>query len=344
MTDSVITPVDSWRPINLAEIPDEITGLPSLAGGLVYAGRSHLWSGEPEAGKSWIALNACALEILNERHVVFIDFETTEREIKERLRALGVTNMELEYFAYIRPTDPIGSPGVTEYVLAMLEERMPSIVFTDAYAGILDLHELDPNSGADIEKLNRVFFRPVLETGAATVTLDHLTKDKERRGKFSIGSERKVGVVDVHLGFEIEKGKPFGRGRKGLIHVRRWKDRPGHLPPRPCDIKAVSDPATGQVDFTMEQVQQVDADHPFRPTALMEKVSRYLEERGEAVVRSVLEEDVKGRAEYLRSACEVLTKEGYVEETLGPKRGMSYVRLYEHKKAYREALDPEVKA
>jgi hypothetical protein len=340
MTEYAVTPVDSWRPIDLAAIHEQPQERATLANGLAYTGRSHLWSGEPESGKSWVALIACHIEILNERHVLYIDFETNEREILDRLRSLGVTNYELDYFMYVRPSDPFGAEGVFDYVNTLLEERQPSIVVVDAYAGALDLHGLKPNEGADIERLDRAFFKPLRAYGAASIALDHLTKDRDNRGKFSIGSERKLGVVDVHLGFEVAKGKPMGRERTGLVHVRTHKDRPGFLPrPRVCDIEIESE-ASGALRYELKPPEHFDEEHPFRPTGLMERVSRYLEERGEPTVRSVIEEEVKGKAEFVRAAIDVLTREGFTAEAYGTRRG---TRTYEHKRAYREELDPTQK-
>jgi hypothetical protein len=97
------------------------------------------------------------------------------------------------------------------------------------------------------------------------IVLDHLTKDKESRGRFAIGSERKVGGADVHLGFETTL--PLARGKSGKARIVTHKDRPGYLPRRKCaELELISDPDSGRISWTLCPVDQTDAHTPFRPT------------------------------------------------------------------------------
>jgi len=328
-------PVDSWNPIALATLEPRPVEPPRLAHGLLYPGRRHLWSGEPESGKSWAALIACAQEVLRGRTVLYIDFETDEHETAERFAALGLPPEALVPFLYVRPAEPVGRAGVREHLDRMVSEHRPTIVVVDAYAGALDLHGLDPNKGADIERLNRALFEPLRAHGAAVVVLDHLAKDRERRGKFSIGSERKVGAVDVHLGFEVVD--PFGRGRTGLVAVSVHKDRPGYLlRPHVADLHLESDPGTGRITYEFRRPPPADETGSFRPTRLMEKVSRHVESQREPISRNVIENDVSGQRRYVRAAIDTLAREGYLTETAGPRNA----RRYQSVRAYREAQDP----
>ena len=64
-----------------------------------------------------------------------------------------------------------------------------------------------------------------------------------------IGSERKLGTVDVHLGFESVW--PLHRGSDGHIKVVTHKDRPGFLPrPNAAEIVLESDPVSHRVSWT----------------------------------------------------------------------------------------------
>jgi hypothetical protein len=67
----------------------------------------------------------------------------------------------------------------------------------------------------------------------------------------------------------------------------------------------------------------------------MEKVSRFVEMQPAPVSRNEVEKAVAGKAEALRTALDVLTGEGYLEESKGDKRA----RLVESIRAYREDLD-----
>ena len=55
------------------------------------------------------------------------------------------------------------------------------------------------------------------------------------RGAFAIGSERKVGGVDVHLCFEVVL--PIKRGGRGLYKIVTHKDRLGRLGLLPTHLR-----------------------------------------------------------------------------------------------------------
>ena len=93
----------------------------------------------------------------------------------------------------------------------------------------------------------------------ATITLDHVVKASELRGAFAIGSERKVGGADVHLGFEVVT--PFGRGRTGLFRLATHKDRFGHLArPHAAELELRSDPDTFAVTWTLREPSSAKPD------------------------------------------------------------------------------------
>ena len=69
----------------------------------------------------------------------------------------------------------------------------------------------------------------------------------------------------------------------------------------------------------------------FRPTYYMERVSRYLEARGEQTVRGV-RADVKGKGEYVSAAIHQLVAEGYLARRDGPRESV----LVSSVKPYRE--------
>src|SRR5947207_2339491 len=57
---------------------------------LLYPGRLHWLSGEPESLKSWLAQIAVADALEDGLRATYLDFEATPRELVARLRALGV--------------------------------------------------------------------------------------------------------------------------------------------------------------------------------------------------------------------------------------------------------------
>jgi AAA domain len=335
----------SWAPVAITisgALPPE---RPSVAG-IVYPGRTHIWSGEPESLKSLLALILAHHEIRAGRSVLYIDYENGAREVLARLHALGLCDEEIDAgFIYLEPTEPITSVyrdvvnpnGTTTAVAADVErlitERQPSLVVIDGYTASLGLHGLDPDRGIDIETHTREVLRPLRASGAAVVLIDHLPKDANKRGRFSIGSERKVGSADVHLGFTV--AQPFGRGRSALLRLRVHKDRPGHLHrPHLAEIKLVSDSITGEVTWEIRRASNAPpgTTTTFERAVLMERVSLFLEEQSEPISRSTIEAEVKGSGPELREAIDALVAAGYAQETDGPNRA----RLTESLRPFRE--------
>jgi hypothetical protein len=325
----------SWLPIdllgeNLAE-PEP----PSIAG-IVYPGRRHWWTGEPESLKTWAALVLVAGEIRAGRNAAYVDFEMGRREVLERLRALGLEDEAIrDRLIYLEPTEPLTGDALGD-VHEILDARQPSLIVIDAAAGALALHGCDPNSGADIERFYRIVVGELRSRGAAIVVLDHLVKDREARGRYAIGSERKIGAADVHLRFEVTQ--PFGRGRTGRVRIETKKDRPGHLRrPRAADLELDSDPDTGAIrwEFTTPTVDVEPA--TFRPTVLMEKVSIYVERCVDPPSRNQVEKGITGKnTNAKRLAMDVLIREGHLAADDGPRSA----KLLRVVRPYRQSDDP----
>jgi hypothetical protein len=197
------------------------------------------------------------------------------------------------------------------------------IVIIDASAGAFDLQGLDDNSRRDAEMFARTMIEPFRVREVATIVLDHVVKSGDARGRFAIGSERKVGGADVHLGFDTVV--PFGRGRTGLIRVSTHKDRFGYLSrPRAAELELHSDPDTNAVTWQFKEADQ--SGDPFRPTTLMQRVSRYLEGRVGAASRNEIESGVTGKRDGIRAAVNALIADGYAAESTGT-RGARLVEL-----------------
>ena len=123
--------------------------------------------------------------------------------------------------------------------------------------------------------------RPLFELGITSLLIDHVTKNTETRGKYMIGSERKLGGVDVHLGLDVV-GKPLTRGGSAVVMVHVHKDRGGYLNrPVAIELHLQSDPETHLLTWEWKAPASALADSgESRPTMYMERVSRHLEEHG----------------------------------------------------------------
>lgn len=318
----------TWAPLPLTLLgaaPPE----PPTMGGLVYPGRVHVWSGEPESMKSLAALAIAADEVRAGRSVLWLDHENGPRETLARLHALGLTDEEVgRGFLYLAPVEAL-TPASTGYLAAVVEEHRPVLVVVDSYTASLALHGCDDNRGVEIERHAREVLRPLRATEAAVVLLDHVTKNPANRGRYSIASERKVGGADVHLSFEVASA--FGRGRRGVVHVLTQKDRPAWLNrPRAAALEFTSDAETGAIDFRVVAPSDQHDVGSFRPTVVMERVSRFVEQQAEPVSRNVIEKAGLGKAATVRHAVGFLLMDGFLRETEGRRnsRPVESVRPY----------------
>lgn len=306
----------SWEPINLAKIEPRPKILPSIGGvNLVYPGKRHVFSGPPESAKTLAAYAIALEEIRLEGNVLLIDFEMGQWDARDRLREMGATDEELAHVFYIEPE----LPASEEIIENLVSTWTFTLVIIDAAAGAYSLQALDDNKRGDVEAFTRIYVRSFWLRGVATLLIDHVPKNTKNRSVFAIGSERKVGGVDVHLGFEVTL--PIKRGGRGLYKVITHKDRLGHLErPRAAELELRSDPGTHAINWTFRASEHVAEGEPFRPTILMEKVSRWLENQRDTVTRNEVERNVPGKGEYVRLALDALIVEGYVAETVGPGR------------------------
>jgi hypothetical protein len=317
---------DSWTPRNLAELEDRPPIEPTLGGlGLCYPGKRHVFSGPQESAKT-LAAYVLGLSVVRAgSSVVLIDFEMGPWDAKTRLRELGANEQDMASVLYVAPEQP-----ATESRIQALVEAGPELVIVDAAAGAYDLQELDDNKRGDVERFTRFYVNGFWKAGIATVVLDHVTKNAETRGNYAIGSERKVGGADVHLGFSVVK--PISRGTKGVYKITTHKDRGGCLKRGVlCEFDLDSDPDTNVISWQFRKPAVADEDHPFRPTVKMEQASRWLEKQlEERVPMSHIEKGIGGDRDAGRLAIQILVNEGNFREEAGPRnaRLMTLVRPY----------------
>lgn len=336
MTADVLTPFenahnsrepDSWTPKDLTQLPDKPPVQPNLGqSGIVYPGKRHVFSGPPESAKT---LCAYAIGIATIRHggiVILIDFEMGEYDCRDRLRELGATTQEISQgIRYLEPDQP----ATPERVKALVTLK-PQLVIIDAGAGVYDLEDLDDNKRKDVGKIARLYVHPFWRNGIASILIDHVVKNTETRGKFAIGSERKLGGADVHLGFETVRA--ISRGTTGLYKILTHKDRGGYLKRgRLADLELESDPDTYRISWTLKTPDTASDDEGhFRPTHLMEKVSRHLELQHEPVTRTSIFDALGGTKDYVFKAITALVAEGFAAEADGDGRSkpVSRVSIY----------------
>ena len=324
----------SWEPVNLAAVlagdtPETVPAWLTRTDGqpLLYPGRVHAFNGEPEAGKGWLALAACAEAVRAGRHALYIDFEDNPAGITERLLALGLTpNQILERFTYIRPTDPLDHPNRLA-VHHLADTLQPAVAVVDGVLEALAQNGWDENSNTDVAAFYEALARPLAATGAAVIVIDHVTKDKEQQGRYARGAGAKLAGIDGAV-YKIENVQPFTRGQTGTSRVVLTKDRVGWIPGSGgrrtvAEISLASADRGYQVHITINPPATTTTGEPFRPTGYMERVSRALEglpDGQDALSVTQLRRVVSGHARHTDAAIAALLKEGYLAAEPGPRR------------------------
>ncbi|MCT2278001.1 AAA family ATPase [Micromonospora chalcea] len=349
----------SWEPIDLTSIvdgshtPQTPSLLPRSDGVcLLYAGRVHSLHGESESGKSMVAQAECARVLIAGGSAGYLDFESDETVVVGRLLMMGVPpEAILQRFRYYRPdADPRSNPHDRAAYARMLEDRH-DVAVIDGVTEAAAVFGVVSKDNDEITKWIRIFARRLAHrTGAAVIQVDHVTKDSESRGRFAIGGGAKMNALDGSA-FTVEVKEPLGVGMRGLVVLRVAKDRPGQVRPhcgpfRQSDrtqeaARIVIDSTTpGRIDVTVHPYAAGSgsdpAAHSFRPTALMEKVSRFIEKQKTAPSESKVLEGVVGKERAIKEAISLLVDEGYLRVHTGPRNA----HLHEVAKRYRQVEDP----
>jgi hypothetical protein len=327
--------VSSWEPIDLGpalrgEVVIESPAILARSDGahLLYPGRTHLFIGEPEGCKSWVASCASAEELKAEHHVIYLDYEDDETMAVERLRALGVTDELIgSRFTYIRPEGRFDGLAQEALLAAIKKCGPPALVIVDAFTEAMTSTSLNPMEGPDVVRYYAGVTRWFTERGAAVVILDHVTKSTEGRGRWAIGSERKISGLDG-AAYNFDVLVPFGRGKEGKIRLTVAKDRPGHVRQHTvgqviATVNLKSWPDEG-VTYSLDAPETKDGG--FRPTYLMEELSKAMESNP-GLSKTALRAMVKGKTDAKDLAIELLLASKYAETRPGPRNALLHYSL-----------------
>lgn len=224
----------SWRRIDISHVlnGERTRVVPTLGRRqdgqrVLYAGKEHSVSSEPECGKTWWVLLQ-VMDILNEGgRVVYLDFEDDENTIVGRLLDMGCPASVLgeDTFRYARPEGPPPNGVITD-----------ECTFGDAHADLLVLDGvtegmgamgLDPLSQKDIVAW-RAVAKEAMRLGTAVLSTDHETKNKETRGRYAIGGQHKLAGLNGVM-FKMESVTSFTESNGGRSKILISKDRNGSL-------------------------------------------------------------------------------------------------------------------
>jgi hypothetical protein len=317
----------TWQPVDIAPIldgqwtpPTPSVGSRGDGVGLFYPGKAHTVASESEAGKTWFALSAVIDEIGAGKNVIYIDFEDDAGPMVTRLLTLGLAAESLrQHFHYIRPEGPVGSGINLDDLNQLCEAARPTLGILDGITEAMTLHGLDPLDNADAAKFGRMLPRHIAQRGAACVSLDHVTKNGETRGRYSIGAVHKLNALDG-AAYVLENRDPFGIGLTGRSTIRIAKDRPGqlrrHALPGAGGMHWFGDLVLTSHSETYGELEVQpphERDPHWRPTALMQAIADAISARGPLSQRR-LRIAVQGKNESISTALEFLILDGFVSE------------------------------
>ena len=350
-----------WTPVDLAGILDGTWKPPepsimrrSDGHGLLYPGLVHTFQGESGSGKSMLA-QAVAVQVLEDGgRVAYIDFESGPGEVAHRLIELGATRDEiLERFDYINPSDdPTTELSFNHTAWSKLLHTKYELVVIDGVNESLSVFGYKMIDNDDITTWGRAFPRTLARrTGAAVLTIDHVTKSKDGRGRYAIGGQAKMAYL-TGASYTVEPTEHLAPGKVGALSIRVGKDRPGGVSAhcgkqRAEDLSQLAANVTvdsttpGCIEVTV-QAPPLDAPRPgpdFRFTGFMEKLSRVYEDAardGETLTQRDVYRLVPGAKEHKSKALKALAAEGYIR-----RQGDGYHAPYVHDHPYRQADDPE---
>jgi excisionase family DNA binding protein len=293
------------------------------------AGKRYLMPAAAGTGKSIAALIIAVTIIENGGTVVILDVENGSDEYARRLadilddRKPQVTTACQERLGY--------------YEWPMLSITWTASEWADAVAGadlvVFDSSRLTLSSvGLAEDKADDYsvfvdrFLLPLAKAGISTLVLDNTGHEQQDRSR---GTSAKGDLNEVSYALKV--GAPFDWDRAGHLRLVRVRQRFAGL------ARELRIPLGGGSYGAPEAVEaDGDTSHvAFRPTVLMERASRLIEEKP-GLSKRAIRTSVKGaKNDFKDLAVDLLVDEGYVED-----RGPGQAHKYHPIRPYREADDP----
>ncbi|WP_448231294.1 AAA family ATPase [Microbacterium lacticum] len=282
---------------------------------LLYAGKVNVLMGDPESGKTLVAL-AMGVDTLRRGGsfaILDLDHNGTV-EILTRMLSFGADPEHLADRSRFRLAMP---ESEAEY-MALLQDITawcPDVVLIDSIGELGAVFNRNLNRDEDFAPLNRTAIQPFATAGSAVITVDHMAKNANSRAFGAGGTIRKKAAVNG-ASYEVSlAGAGFTRSLGGRSYLRLKKDRPGGVRDR---SPAEKDPLVAE--FVLSPPSPfVDSPHStwvFRPGAEVTSAAEIRKEaRAVGVKQDVLDhlaENARAKTGDLRA---VLSKGGMTNNT-----------------------------
>lgn len=321
-----------WSPVDLTDAKRGVAPpAPSLLhpeGGtpLFYDGCVNSLFGESGTGKTWVALALAAEVLRSGLRVLYIDLEDTAYGAVSRLRALGLTDDQIDLLDYVAPQTPWSS-AAREVVAALVTEGGHGVVVIDSTGEAMAMAGVKGNNDDEVASWFRHFPRLLADLGPAVLVIDHIPKSTDAPSNFAIGSQRKLAAVNG-AAYRVDAVRVPSRTEDGLLRLTCAKDR--HGAHQKGSVAAMVGLAHQELDgslaltVTPPDEMPRNSDGTARPTIYMEKVSRAVENTPKMSRREVVSV-VGGKDKYVSEALGILVAEGYIDAEPRAGRGGGFV-------------------
>lgn len=195
---------------------------------LFYAAKVNVLFGDPECGKTMIAIAACVEALNAGRRAALLDVDHNgAAEIVGRLILLGANPAHLADPARFRLYEPEDREELLERVGDARRWR-PAVAVVDSLGEMVPLLGLSSNSPDDYSTAHRQVLTALADTGAAVIGIDHLPKSEDARAHGQTGTVAKRRAING-ASLRVTLTEPFIPGRGGAASITIHKDRPGGL-------------------------------------------------------------------------------------------------------------------
>lgn len=308
---------------------------------LFYAGKVNGIFGDPEAAKTWLAQTAIVEALNAGLTAAMIDVDHNgPNHTAARLLLLGARLEHIadpERFRYYEPEDADQLRAAVTDITA----RRPAVVLIDSLGEVLPMLGVKSTDNDEITSALRLVCQPPANAGSCVITIDHLPKSTEARVTgYAIGGTAKKRVMRGSY-IRAEARTQPAPGQIGRITLRIEKDTVGEL----RKVTPGGYAGTFVLDSTKDKIttwtisrddSPITDDGRFRPTHLMDAVSRYVEQNDQCSFRDI-KDSVRGTDKHLRAAIQCLVAEGFLTTVAGPRNS----HLHHATAMYREDEDDQ---
>ena len=166
---------------------------------IFYSGQVNCLFGDPDSGKSFIALAACVEALRAGKRVLYIDLDHNgAAAIIGRLLVQGAGRQRVTDRDVFRLAEPADSVMLNNVIRDQCGDRKdqsyawnPAVAVVDSIGELMPMRGADSNSADDFTITHTRILKPLALSGAAVIAIDHLPKSLDGKASGPIGSGAK---------------------------------------------------------------------------------------------------------------------------------------------------------